>query len=87
VKPEAMNRLTKLAKAATILFSSKMTALSLYDANIDGDWSNVFTGNRSKLKIEKVSNRDDLDIAISASFSWTNHGRSYPHPSLVIVKK
>jgi hypothetical protein len=58
VKPEAMNRLTKLAKAATILFSSKMTALSLYDANIDGDWSNVFTGNRSKLKIEKVSNLD-----------------------------
>jgi hypothetical protein len=58
VKPEAMNRLTKLAKAATIVFSSKTTALSLYDANIDGDWSNVFTGNRSKLKIKKVSNLD-----------------------------
>jgi hypothetical protein len=87
VKPEAMNRLTKLAKAATIVFSSETTALSLYDAYIDGNYSNAFTGNRSKLKIKKVSNLDDLDIAISASFSWTNHGRSYPHPSLVIVKK
>lgn len=54
-------------RTGTIICSANTTVRSICDAIVDGDWSSVFTGNRSNLKIDNVAKiRPDRHVLVNA---------------------